>query len=49
MTIERESPPLRKRAVAEGACAAVALFRWLVPSRPAVAAEVVARRLERVP
>ena len=31
-----------------GAAAATALFRWLVPNLPAVASDVVARRLERV-
>ena len=31
-----------------GAAAATLLFRWLVPSLPAVAADVVDRRLERV-
>lgn len=31
-----------------GAAAATGLFRWLVPNLPAVASDVVARRLERV-
>jgi len=32
-----------------GAAAATGLFRWLVPTLPAVAPQVVARGLERIP